>query len=385
MTINTDMEKPKMNITESILNNEEKALLSLRDLYENYGYSQFKMGKFEEYDLYVRNKDFLLSDNIITFTDTNGKLMALKPDVTLSIIKNLKEEPDCIQKIYYSENIYRVSKDTKTYKELMQTGLECIGDIDLYHMCEVILLASKSLENISINNILALSHMGIISEMLEGLNITASQEKMVFKYISEKNIHGIENICKQTDSDEELCEKLIALISIYGSMDTVMNKLKDLSINAKMSNFISELESICNILKLNGFENTQIDFSIVNGMNYYNGIVFQGFIDGIPSAVLSGGRYDKLMKKMGKHSAAIGFAVYVDLLEYLNYSQKPFDIDIVLLYDADTDIKALTQVVKDLNSLGQSVQVQKSVSKVLKYKKLLQLKDGRLEILESND
>lgn len=374
-----------MNITESILNNEEKALLSLRHLYENYGYSQFKMGKFEEYDLYVRNKDFLLSNNIITFTDTNGKLMALKPDVTLSIIKNLKEESDCIQKVYYSENVYRVSKDTQTYKELMQTGLECIGNIDLYHMCEVILLASKSLENISSNYILALSHIGIISVMLEGLNLTVDQEKTIFKYISEKNIHGIENICKQTDSDEELCEKLIILISMYGSMDTVLEKLKNISINAKMSNFISELESICDILKLNDFGNTQIDFSIINGMNYYNGIVFQGFIDGIPSAVLSGGRYDMLMQKMGKSSGAIGFAVYVDLLEYLDYSQKSFDVDIVLIYDADTDVKTLTQAVKKLNSTGESVQVQKSVSKVLKYKKLLQLKDGRLEILESND
>ena len=71
-----------------LLKNDEKAVFALRSLYEKYGYSQFKMSKFEEYDLYVRNKDFLVSDNIITFTDTNGKLMALKPDVTLSIIKN---------------------------------------------------------------------------------------------------------------------------------------------------------------------------------------------------------------------------------------------------------------------------------------------------------
>lgn len=374
-----------MNITENILNNEEKALLTLRHLYESYGYSQFKMGKFEEYDLYVRNKDFLLGNNIITFTDTNGKLMALKPDVTLSIIKNLKEESDILQKVYYSENVYRISKDTHTYKELMQTGLECIGDIDLYHMCEVILLASKSLEHISSNYILALSHMGIISVMLEGLNLTAEQEKMIFKYISEKNLHGIENVCSQANSDKALSQKLITLISMYGSMDTVLEKLKDISINEKMNELILELESICNILKLNDFENTQIDFSVINGMNYYNGIVFQGFIDGIPSAVLSGGRYDKLLQKMGKHSGAIGFAVYVNLLAYLNHAQTAFDVDIVLLYDSNTDIKMLTQTVNALSQTGQSVQVQKSISTTLKYRKLLQLKDGRLETLESND
>ena len=78
-----------MKIEDSVLRNDEKAVFELRSLYSKYGYSRYRMSKFEEYDLYVRNKDFLISDNIITFTDTDGKLMALKPDVTLSIIKNV--------------------------------------------------------------------------------------------------------------------------------------------------------------------------------------------------------------------------------------------------------------------------------------------------------
>ena len=79
---------------------EQQALLDLRKLYGKYGYTQYKMSKFEEYDLYVRNKSFLLSDSVITFTDTNGKLMALKPDVTLSIVKNSADIPGYVQKLY---------------------------------------------------------------------------------------------------------------------------------------------------------------------------------------------------------------------------------------------------------------------------------------------
>ena len=78
----------KMGISQNNISRTERAMYNLRNLYESYGYSQYKMSKFEEYDLYVRNKSFLVSDHIITFTDTDGKLMALKPDVTLSIIKN---------------------------------------------------------------------------------------------------------------------------------------------------------------------------------------------------------------------------------------------------------------------------------------------------------
>ena len=77
--------------TDQIWRSEEQAIFALRGLYQRYGYTPYKMSQFEEYDLYVRNKDFLISDRIITFSGEGGKLMALKPDVTLSIVKNAPE------------------------------------------------------------------------------------------------------------------------------------------------------------------------------------------------------------------------------------------------------------------------------------------------------
>lgn len=112
------------------------------------GYRRFKMSKFEEYDLYVRNKDFLVSDRMITFTDARGILMALKPDVTLSIIKNTRAEEAGPRKVYYNESVYRSGQGEETFQEIMQTGLECIGELDLYHIYEVIALAVESLRAI---------------------------------------------------------------------------------------------------------------------------------------------------------------------------------------------------------------------------------------------
>ena len=62
-----------MIIDENVLLSDEIAVYRLRSLYRSYGYPPYKMSKFDEYDLYVRNKNFLLSDNIITFTDISGK------------------------------------------------------------------------------------------------------------------------------------------------------------------------------------------------------------------------------------------------------------------------------------------------------------------------
>ena len=53
-----------------ILKNEEKAVFALRKLYRQYGYLPYKMSKFESYEYYIQNKDFLVSDRFITFNDT---------------------------------------------------------------------------------------------------------------------------------------------------------------------------------------------------------------------------------------------------------------------------------------------------------------------------
>ena len=90
--------------------------------------------------------------------------------------------------------------------------------------------------------------------------------------------------------------------------------------------------------------NLRIDFSLLSDMTYYNGIVFRGYIKGIPDSVLSGGRYDRLMRKMNRTSDAIGFAVYLDRLAGY-YATYPKDAcyDTVLLYDDATDVSALNE------------------------------------------
>ena len=130
-------------MSESILKKEEKIAYELRALYAKYGYLPYKMSKFEPYDLYVSNKEFLVGDGVITFNDTDGKLLALKPDVTLSIIKN-DVDGASKRKVYYNENVYRISGKTKQFKELMQVGLECIGDIGLYDVYEAVYLAAAT-------------------------------------------------------------------------------------------------------------------------------------------------------------------------------------------------------------------------------------------------
>ena len=160
-----------MKLSDTVLKYEERVVFALRDLYGSYGYAPFRMSRFEEYDLYVRNKSFLVSDSVITFTDTDGKLMALKPDVTLSIVKNCRPTAGAVEKLYYDENVFRVSQGTHAFREIRQVGLECIGALDTVALTEVVRLAAESLAVIDPAYVLDLSHLGVVDAALSALGV----------------------------------------------------------------------------------------------------------------------------------------------------------------------------------------------------------------------
>ena len=302
-----------MKIDDGILLNGEKVIFLLRELYTRYGYAPYRMSKFEEYDLYAGNKDFLVSDQVITFTDTNGRLMALKPDITLSIIKNSKDTPWELQKVFYNENVYRVSKGGNGFQEIMQAGLECFGCVQAENLCEVIGLAVKSLLTVSEDCVLELSDLSLLEAAVNRLGLPEEEKPRLYQAISEKNLHGIRELCTAADTSPEAVEGLLRLVCIRGGLKQAMEDLQRLG-DGMPEPFLSVLDALAedeNAGKI------WVDFSVVNDTNYYNGIVFKGFVKGLPAAVLTGGQYDKLMHRLQRKSGAIGFAVYLDALERL--------------------------------------------------------------------
>ena len=294
------------------LNFQEKIIFGLRQLYRSNGYSQYKMSKFEEYDLYAKNKDFLISDRVITFTDTNGKLMALKPDVTLSIIKNIKDPSDGVQKLFYNENVYRISKGNQSYKEIMQVGLECVGNIGPEDIRQVIVLAAKSLQSISGNCVLNITNLDLLSQVIRQAEQAGFKASDILECVEEKNEAGL----KKLELPENMQNVLSALIRATGAADQVLpeliSKLDGLWDTTSLQQL---LQLVASVKDAQLRDMLQVDFSVISDINYYNGIVFKGFVEGVPSAVLSGGQYDKLMKKMKRRSSAVGFAVYLDMLD----------------------------------------------------------------------
>ncbi|MBQ7155682.1 MAG: ATP phosphoribosyltransferase regulatory subunit [Synergistaceae bacterium] len=252
-----------------MLRPEEAASLPLRRLYSDCGYSFYRMSRFEEYDFYADKKDFLMSNAVLTFTDADGRLMALRPDVTLSIIKHWRNDGG-VQKFFYDEKVYRVPRNSASFHEIAQAGVECMGALTKKDIDEVTGLAVESLKILAKGRryVLDVADAGKISALLNGNR----EQNAILRCLAEKNIHGL----KSLNAPEEI-------IRLAGSSEEIGECIR-------------------------------VDYSAVGSLSYYNGIVFKGYIEGTSECILSGGQYDNLMAAMGHEGAkAIGFAVNLEL------------------------------------------------------------------------
>ena len=303
-----------MLINTEKLQKDEQVYLEMQQQFEKAGYSLYKMRRFEEYSLYLENKNFLNGENVITFNDMHGKLMALKPDVTLSIVKNARDEDE---KVYYRESVYRFDSTTSSFKEINQLGLEFIGDIKIEDAEQICYLAAECLSTIDKKSILALSHMGIITGIIKAMNIKMDKQDEALKAIKAKNFEALAEIGK--GADEDVLNKVKALFDAPTDFEDAIKVLKDMNLNEDIDIAVSELEKIYRTARKGGRgDGVKLDFTIINDIAYYNGVIFQGFVSKVPRAILSGGRYDKLLEKFNKQKGAMGFAVSLSDLAVYN-------------------------------------------------------------------
>ncbi len=303
-----------MELDLNILRPQERLSLQLRLLYEEAGYRQYRMGRFEEYGLYQQNRRFLTSDQVITFTDLDGRLLALKPDVTLSIAKNAQFEEGGCGRFYYSENVYRPSQESHTFQEISQMGLECVGAVDDAITAQVVSLAGKSLALTGRDFVLEASHMGFVAGLLDAVGAPEATRPRLLSCIRDRNLHELRAAAEEAGLSRQGADALCRLDGLAGDWEDVLAQAEPIALNAAMGAALEELGTLCRSLE---GQRLRLDLSLVNDMEYYNGLVLQGYVAGLPRAVLKGGRYDPLAGQFRPGARAIGFALYLDELDRL--------------------------------------------------------------------
>ena len=314
--------EPTMEFSIANLQPKERASFALRALYEAAGCRKYHMGRFEEYGLYQENRSFLSSEQVITFTDLDGRLLALKPDVTLSIAKTAQPAPGETLCYYYHENVYRPSAESHTFKEISQMGLEMLGAVGEAQVQQAVGLAARSLDALGAEWVLEVSHMGYLFGLFDALGVPDAARAKLLEKLREKNAHELRAAAGAAGLADAAADILCSVLSLCGSYADTLAKAAALCRNDAMRAAVAELEALAVPLEKAGGV-IRLDMTLAGEMEYYNGLVFQGYLKALPRPLLKGGRYDLLMQKFTPGAGAIGFAVYLDELDRLSAPLPP--------------------------------------------------------------
>ncbi len=334
----------------------EQLTLRLRSLYERLGYTRFSMRRFEEYALYLENKSFLKSESVLAFTNPDGMLMALKPDVTLSIVKHARREREGLERVYYQESVYRLAPTAREFVEIDQLGVELLGEVDACATAEVARLAMESLRAVGPAYVLDVSHMGFASGLFAAAGLTPDTQEQLNGFIRQKNGHELAQALVEARVPASFAERIGALLTLAGPFPETLAAAKALCVSTDMEAALAELDALYAALAAAGLAGcVRLDFSMLNDQSYYNGVVFQGYVEGAPRVVLSGGRYDPLMRRFGKAGDAIGFAMYLDELDRVLADSRAWDADVLALYREGDDAAKVSAAVFALAAQGLKV------------------------------
>ncbi len=353
----------------------EKKLYLQETIYKTikaYGFNDIQTPSFEFFDIYSKEKGSVDDRYMYKFFDREGNTMVLRPDITPAIARAVSKyymEYDMPLRFCYVGNTYVNNPEHQgKLKEITQAGGEIIGlgnsDADAEAIAVVIdALLKSGLKDFQIE----IGHVDFLKGIAKEAELDEESFSVLKNLLEKKNYFGVEELIGKTCKKENIVEFFSNLTDFTGSIEVVKNA-RVIADNSMINNALDRMEKIYEILSYYSLENyVSFDLSFTSKYNYYTGVVFKGYTYGTGEAIVTGGRYDKLYNQYGKDTAAIGFAINIDLLLLSMNRQKleflPRSNKILYLYDNEIKGSALKTVAK-LRSDGACVALIRKSSKI---------------------
>ncbi|WMJ84198.1 ATP phosphoribosyltransferase regulatory subunit [Oscillospiraceae bacterium LTW-04] len=291
---------------------------ALRALFESRGFGEVSTPVLEYYDVFDTARAYFSPESIYKLVDHTGRILVLRPDCTIPIARlvasRLKNENGPLR-IFYNENIYRYADGNSAISgEIAQMGVEYVGGGLPICDVEIVELACRSLRSVcGADYQLELCHIGYFNALIDSLNTDADTREQIRELVEHKNFPALDQILDRF-SDFPAQKALKKLPALFGSA-AVLDEARSLFRSEAADKALDYLAYIYRSLSVLGLDNhLTIDLGLVNQADYYTGIIFRGYTAGAGEPVLSGGRYDGLIKEFGEDRPATGFGVNLDIL-----------------------------------------------------------------------
>ncbi len=307
---------------------QKSIINTLNNLFESEGYHQVITPGFEFYDVFSSGNMYFPQENMYKLIDDKGRIMVARPDSTIPIARLTATRLKGCRlplKLYYGQTIYRKNPGLQGRRnEIMQIGIEHIGESSFQVDVDIVMLGASALHECGADNFrLEIGNVGIFKFLMNNLDVDRDDKAKIHEYIAAKNYAALSAKLDRLEYAGGGCGKnkdsvrlLRELPSLFGGRE-VFNKAFGLfqGCDDRILHMLDGLLNLYSALEENGLgDNIIIDFGLVNQADYYNSLVFRGYMESVGEAVLSGGRYDGLLKEFGVDLPAIGFGINADLL-----------------------------------------------------------------------
>ena len=290
----------------------------------NHGCKIIETPSFEDYDVYQHFFPQLRQQMVKTI-DTDGRVLVLRPDVTLPIVETAAREfprSNQLLKFGYVSTVFREYYGRSTYgKDFLQGGIEILGDSSPECDGEVIVTAAEILKAVGVENIrIDIGTAAYTQALFDGLPLAEEQKATLKGYMAERNLVACKSYIASLPISSDARKALEALPVLFGPYAQTLSKARDYSINSGMLNALSRLERVYDYILYAGYaDKVQLDFGFASRLGYYTDTVFKVYVDGALYDIIDGGRYDQLSSRFGVDRPACGFGMNINLLyEYMS-------------------------------------------------------------------
>lgn len=297
----------------------ERIIKTINKRFSTYGYKRIKTSAFEQYDLYSKVNSSINQNEMVKVIDRTGEVLVMRPDVTIPITRELAQNfPSLASELryFYVQEVFRQQLDSNESIESTQAGVEYFCQSSPEADAEVIALACHTMKDLGFLTIkIELGHAAFFQEIIQRMTLTEQQADQLRALIQAKNVVELGPYIASLDVDRETREIIELIPFLYGNPEEVYERTKGIVLTSEMQETLDYLMAIYEILKMYGLEQyIVIDLGLINHMDYYSGVIFQGYVEKFGKPVLMGGRYDRLGDEFGATLPAIGFACGIESL-----------------------------------------------------------------------
>ena len=300
-------------------------------VFDGWGYEEIQTPTVDYYALFERGMGQAEAHRAFRFTDTDGRMLALRPDVTSGVARaaaTLFAERARPLRLSYAASVFRQRprSHAEWRRESRHLGGELIGAGGHAADLEMLMLAAEALERLGLRgrSRITLNHAGVFNGISARLALDADKREQMRQLVDRRDDAGLREFldaraaasarAKDSPSSARPSPADFHLSRLVGRREALAEGMR-LVTDAASRVALDALESIWTTLEaLELTDLFEIDLGDVSGLDYYTGLIFKIYVEGAGARVGGGGRYDELAASFGGREPSIGFVLDLDAL-----------------------------------------------------------------------